>query len=283
MTGNLIDWLSISLPVSSFFQIEDTTGKYTIEEGLKTHYAWLSQWLLSYDDIEGGQGRRVFNRSAHSSRGGFTVFWRDTLPYSLVEITGTGMAELRRHKLIGKFLNLYGDMLTRIDVSRDIECDTDPRVFAQMRDEKRFQSYKEEFSPDGISYLVGSKSSDRFALVYRYKPPHPRAHLLRVEHRLKDEQAKITAKAIMRDGLAHVVGQLGNTFGWTHPAWSLNPALGKAPTAPRDSKQGKTERWLLTSVVQAVDKVIKNGGDETVEYFLERCYALLNDYRSNRS
>lgn len=282
MSGNLIDWLSISLPYNSVFQIAPS-GNFTINENFNNKRILpLLTWLNSYTDWEVGHGRKVFDRSAHSPTGGMTVFWRDTLPYSLVEITGTGMQELRKYKHIGLFLRLYGNWLTRLDASRDIACDTDPRDFARLRDDKKFSSYDEKKEARGITYYVGSRTSERYACVYRYAEPHPRAGHLRVEHRLKGDYAKNAAAAILKDSLSVYIAQLGNTFGWAHPSWQLNPAVGKVAGIPRDTKQGKTERWLLASVLPAIKKLIAHGGEEFVDYFLEQCYHLLNEYRSQK-
>jgi hypothetical protein len=283
MTRNLIDWLSISIPSNSIFQKDQASNNYYINEEFRKAYPPLCDWLQSWDDISVGQGRRVFQRSLHSHKGGWTYFFSDTLPYCLVEITGTGCENLRQKKWLGTFVKHYGHLLTRIDISRDITCDADPRVFANMRDVKRFESYEEKKEKSGITYYVGSRESERYACVYRYAEPHPRSGELRVEHRLKGDYAKSAAKELLASDTATMISRLGNLFGWTHPAWNLNPAVGKPEPVPRDTKQGSRERWLLTSVLPAIKGLLDNGGDEFVDYFLEQCYHLLNDYRSNRS
>lgn len=277
MSGILVDWLSISLPYGNLFRFDDAGKFYIKEVENNPRLDPLVNWLNTFNDFEVGQGRKVFDRSAHTPTGGMTIFWRDTLPYSLVEITGTGVHALRREKLVGKFIKLYGNWLTRIDVSRDIPGDTDPRDFARLRDDKRFVSYEEKKEEKGITYYVGSRSSERYACVYRYAEPHPRSGLLRVEHRLKGKYAKKAAEDIMKLGLHEYLYQLGNTFGWSHPDWKGVPGAGKTEGIPRDNKQGKTERWLLTSVLPALEKLKKSGGIEFVDYFAQQVYNLLND------
>lgn len=282
MTGNLIDWLSISLPYNTIFQIVES-GEFTINEvASNRRLKPLTDWLSSYDDWRVGQGRKVFDKSSFSEKAGITVFWRQNLPYSLVEITGTGLSELRKSKLVGRFIKLYGNWLTRIDVSRDIVTDTDPRDFAKLRDVKRFSSYDEKVESRGVSYYVGSRTSERYACVYKYAEPHPRAGTMRVEHRLKGDYAKQAAVIIQEKGLSEYMEMLGITFGWSHKDWDLEHSAGKIPSIPRDTKQGKTERWLLTAVLPAVRKLLSNGGDEFVDYFLKQCYDLLNDYRDTK-
>lgn len=282
MTRNLIDWLSISVPLNRLFSIDTVTGEFTIEEETRKAYSALIDFMKQTTDWEAGKGRKVFQKSLHSPAGGWTYFWSDTLPYCLVEITGTGCENLRQLRWLGTFIKRYGKLLTRIDVSRDITCDADPRDFAKMRDVKRFESYEEKKEAQGITYYVGSRNSERYACVYRYAAPHPRAGELRVEHRLKGDYAKAMANALIANDTATMVARLGNTFGWTHPAWQINPAVGKAPSVPRDTKKGKTERWLLTSVMPAIKGLLSAGGDEFVDYFLEQCYHLLNEYRSSK-
>jgi len=282
MTRNLIDWLSISVPMNSIFQKDLTTGNYYIKEETRSVFPPLCDFLTKWSDVEVGQGRKVFQHSLHSPAGGWTYFWSENLPYCLVEITGTGCENLRQLKWLGTFIKRYGTMLTRIDVTRDITCDVDPRVFAGMRDVKRFESYEEKKEKSGITYYVGSRSSERYACVYRYAEPHPRSGELRVEHRLKGDYAKAMANALIVNDTSTMIARLGNTFGWTHPAWTLNPAVGKAPAVPRDTKKGKTERWLLTSVLPSIKGLLSHGGDEFVDYFINQCYDLLNEYRSSK-
>lgn len=277
MSRNLIDWLSISLPYNTIFQI-DGSGAFLIERvqnNSRTNA--LTDWLSSFDDWSLGQGRKVFSRSAFSAKAGITIFWKPELPYSLVEITGHGCSELRKEKLIGTFIHRYGNWLTRIDISRDIACDTDPRDFAKLRDVKRFTSYEEKKEGSGISYYVGSRLSERFACVYRYAEGHPRHGLMRVEHRLKGDYAKSAAAELTKCKLSDYVNKLGNVFGWRHEVWDGDDDGGKPAPVIRDSGKGKTEVWLFKSVLPALRKLKMNGGLETLEYFAEQLYALINE------
>lgn len=282
MSRNLIDYLSISLPVNSLLRKDLDTGNYTIDEEKRKMFPPLCDYMATCSDVTSGKGRKVFQHSFHSPAGGWTYFYSDTLPYSLIEITGKGCENLREKRWLGTFIKHYGQMLTRIDISRDITCDVDPREFAKLRDVKRFESYEEKKEASGITHYVGSRTSERYACVYRYAEPHPRAGELRVEHRLKGDYAKSAAKELLASDTQTMIARLGNLFGWTHPVWALNPAAGKPSPIVRDTKKGKTERWLLTSVLPAIKGLLSAGGDEFVDYFLEQCYHLLIEYRSGR-
>lgn len=272
-----IDYLSISLPYSTALSPNFDTGKLEIRPGISNEIPHIAHWINSFSDLKQGKGRKIFSHSAHSSIGGFTVYWNPSRPFSLVEFTGTGCKMLRQSEELSRFINLYKDMLTRIDIATDIETDTRPKDFAELRNVKRFKSYCEICSETGETYYVGSQKSDRYCRVYRYSAPHPRAALLRVECVLRDKDAKSFAHSLQKSRLSSLVSALGNTFGFTHPAWTEKRSDAPLAAYPRETGQGKTERWLLTQVLPAIERLLSNDGDAAVARFGEKVYALFND------
>lgn len=272
-----IDWLSISLPYSSVVSPDFDSGKPKFRSEVQNEMPHIAAWINSFDDFKQGKGRKIFSHSAHSSIGGFTVYWNPTRPFSLVEFTGTGCKMLRQHEELARFINLYKDMLTRIDIASDLECDTAPKAFAELRNTKRFKSYCEISSETGETYYVGSQKSDRYCRVYRYSAPHPRSALLRVEFVLRDNDAKQFAHSLQMSRLSSLVSALGNTFGFTHSSWTEKRSDAPLKGYPRETGQGKTERWLLTQVLPAIEKLLENDGDAAVAHFGKRVYDMFSD------
>lgn len=281
--ATLIDWLSISLPLNGFSIKIGGEGRVSLEGSVHDVYPHITEWINGANDLSFGNGRRPFTKSIHSQISGFTCYWSETLPYFLVEFTGTGCAELRKYKVLGKILRLYRDHITRMDIATDIECDVQPIAFAEMRDTKRFKSFSIAKSESGETYYVGSKTSDRYVRVYRYFAPHPRSHLLRVEVVLRDDNARAVAHQLGKVKLSQVAQELGKTFGWQHPIWKSDANVEPSKAAPRDTKQGKTERWLIKAVLPAIKRMLDNGSRSHVLYFLEQVHALLNNQSTGGS
>lgn len=272
-----IDWLSISLPYSSVLSPDFDSGKHVVRPGISNEIPHIAHWINSFADLKLGKGRKIFSRSAHSSIGGFTVYWNPTRPFSLVEFTGTGCKMLRQGEVLGRFINLYKDWLTRVDIAVDIETDTKPKEFAEKRNVQRFKSHCDISSETGDTYYVGSQKSDRYCRVYRYNAPHPRSNLLRIEFVLRDHDAKRLGEALQKSRLSSLVSALGNTFGFTHEAWNEKRSDAPLTAYPRETGQGKTERWLMTQVLPAIKKLLDNDGDAAVAAFGKQVYDMFNE------
>lgn len=273
-----VDWISISLPSKKVFSLSEN-GTLRLHDAhnvprVKRLFAVIS----SASDVEQGKGRAPFRNSLHSPKGGWTYFDGADGDYSLIEFTGFGCSGLRVVDQQERVLMDWADRVTRIDIAADMECNTDPEVFAASRDSQRFKSGAVMFSDTGKTVYVGSRHSDRYARVYRYYEPHPRSKFLRCEMVLKDQPAKQAASMIAMDRLAECVAALGEVFKWTHPQWT--PADFDDTfklSSGRENHKGGTQRWLVTSVLSAIRKELKSGNREFVEYFAQQVYNLISD------
>lgn len=272
-----IDWLSISLPYSSIVSRDFDTDRLSIRPQIRDLYPSITDWIMSYPDMIEGGGNRIFNRSLRSKLGGFHIFWNSNKNFSLIEIEGTGVQNLREQKLLKSILRQYSHLLTRIDIAEDFETICTPREFAEKRDGKRFTSHAEINSETGETCYVGSRSSDRFARIYRFASPHPRSHLLRCEFQLRDENAKSFAELLQSHKLSELVLRLYKTFGIYHPLAITSAPQGKLLSAPRASKMGATERWLFSQVLPACKKLIDDGNTEIIDIFGKQLYHYFND------
>lgn len=276
---NLVDWISFTIPIGSMIKLDHEQKIIFIPAHVRDEFPHICDYVMSFPDLTPGRGRKMFDCSVRSEVGGFTIYWREGMAFTLFEFSGVGCSMLRKRKSLRDMIMLYADRVTRVDVATDIECSTTPDEFVQQRDQKRFKSGGYEKSESGTTYYVGSKKSDRFARVYRYNEPHPRAGRLRVEHVFRKAEAKQLAALMTASSLSSVVSAVGNTFGWKHEVWSGKRNDAKLKAAPREINQGATERWLLTKVLPAIRRLIDEGGEQTVAIFGERVYAMFDEKR----
>lgn len=277
----IVDWISISLP---FISVVAPSEDGYLQDNVPTAdraTKRLVRWMLKHPDLRPGKGRAPFRASVHSAIGGWTYFYGNQAGFSLLEITGSGCEALRRR---GHLLRLVGDFaqqVTRIDIACDIQTDTDPREFAEQKTSERFKSGGFRSSESGVTVYVGSKTSDRYARVYRYHAPHPRAHLLRVEHVFKDKAGKQVAALVAADRLGEVVAAAGDLYGWHHATWQPEEVEDEIKlTSGRENHAGHTERWLLTQVLPACEKLAERGSAEFLRYFAEQIILLTSSTES---
>lgn len=269
-----IDWLSISIPLNRLFSRDENNSGYVIHAQPGTPEHKLSKMLLRARlQWEHGKGRAPFKSSIHSPLDGWTYFYGDDKPYSLLEITGRGCEELRKVDALLNLIEAFKSRLTRIDIACDIKSDIKPEEFSSLRDLTKFKSGAIMKSETGETVYVGSRTSDRYARVYRYNPPHPRADLLRVEMVCKDERAKAIGKALSSDPIDNIAFELGTVFAWQHKLWSFDEGnTGIDLSIPSNAHQANTERWLLTSVRSAIAALARKGDKTVIVYFLQQIY-----------
>lgn len=255
-----IDWLSFSVMVGSG-EIPEYGWSW---EDVQWHIeAFLGADITSFlggDGWEVGPGRAPYASSFRSKSRGVTVFWSGKASHALIEVSGVGMLAFRQHSLEIALLTAAHARVTRLDVASDIATDLNPFDFANDREPGRTKARGSYTSKSGQTEYVGSRQSERFARVYRYSDPHPRAHLLRVEHELKGETAKAGIAFILANGLDELQADVGARFGWRHPVWTPEKQSDATLVLPAQHRQdAKTEIWLRTQCVAAFRKLVHNG------------------------
>jgi len=201
--------------------------------------------------------------------GFISLFASPTLSHCCVEISGQGCERLIEQGLLGEILAIISERVTRIDIACDIETDVKPMDFVENVEHKRMRASGFQKSESGETCYVGSQKSDRYARVYRYYEPHPRARLLRVEHVFRREGAKVVAQACIDSGIDSVAEAAGCAFGWAHPAW--NTAATQAvdiSVVAAERGAGKTIFWLVHSVAPAIQRLIADGTIRDPEKFV---------------
>lgn len=276
-----IDWLSFT-----FQAVPDVSGGGEAPwreavNGMLAADPDLAEALGTIPDLGEGSGRAPFRASLRSSSAGVSLFFGHKTGLCLVEFSGQGCQWLRDQDKLFHALEMHHDRVTRIDIAHDWETDASPGDFAALRDEGRFKSLGDFQSASGHTVYVGSRTSERYARVYRYHPPHPRAHLLRLEVVVKKDAAKALAQYILAHGVYSAYLSLGEGFKWGHQLWRDLPDV-EAPKMiwrPRE-RGGSTLRWLYNQVTPAIRKTLEAGDVEGVKAWLTEAIHLLYDYDS---
>jgi hypothetical protein len=255
-----VDWVSFSFPVGHG---EAIAPHHLLETILGDFYDFAP---TAFNEITKGyeweqrKGRAPYSVGFIRSDNGCSLFAHPNLSHALVELTGRGCESAATLGTLNLILGETASRLTRIDIASDMLTETSPLTFAPLRDAKRFKSHSEFVSESGTTCYVGSRTSDRYARVYRYNAPHERAHLLRCEHVLKAEQARSTALAVIHDGLQAVAKTLGEAFGWSHTDWEPDSdASAEIPVWRPERKEGKTLFWLNDTVAKTLIRLHKEG------------------------
>lgn len=254
-----VDWISFSVVVNPAQDGNDRSAAYRAAEALQALHPDLVQWLRMGDDFTPERGRAPYNTSWVRDTPGLRIFTHPDLPHALFEVSGQGCDRLTLDGFMDGVLSAVAPRCTRVDVACDILTETRPIAFDKERSNGRFKSRSEIVSEDGETVYVGSRSSDRYARVYRYNPPHERSHFLRVEHVIKAENAQIMARAIPQKGLASVVASLGQAFGWEHADWSVNEDPAEIAVYRPERREGKTLYWLADTIAPLLVRLHNEG------------------------
>lgn len=255
-----IDWISFSFPCD--FPEGLTVPEFQAKLGM--YLDDLSLDIMPLLHIEQfrleGQGRAPYNLSFKREDNHAIIFFSTTLKHALCEISGQGCERLAQEGQLEYFLSCVQDRLTRIDIASDFLCDTDPIDFASKRIPGHFRAHSEFVSESGSTAYIGSRTSDRYARVYRYNPPHERAHLLRVEYVFKSETARLTAKSVLQHGAANVSKAAGDAFGWLHQEYQPEASEDIELAVWRPERhQGKTLFWLNDTVAPLLIRLQREG------------------------
>jgi len=161
--------------------------------------------------------------------------------------------------LMPTLLHDFGGYFSRIDLAVDMETTVTPVEFDKAVDAPRIETRSVMQSSTGQTVYIGSRTSERFARVYRYNPPHPRAHLLRAEFQLKGAYANKLAEHIAEgETLESYAAGLGQHFGFTHDCWKPSD---KAQTLRVQShaQSGATVQWLTSTVAPLLRRMNREG------------------------
>jgi len=218
-------------------------------------------------------GRAPYRVAIARNDAGARIYGSSHTETILFEISGRGCEALRSSENARIFLGSILDGITRLDVAIDIPSSVRPNQFCNSREHEKFRSISFIRSSTGETVYVGSPKSDRFCRVYRYNPPHPRAHLLRVEFVFRRKLARAAAESYCKtENEQDFIGSLGNTYGFNHEIWQPRTVTDERLRVPvQERKDSDTVAWLYRSVAPALRRLMDTGTFDIVE-FLDYVY-----------
>ena len=272
-----IDWVSFT-----FSPVYDTNTEDGYERAIQAGLLYMFTPAVVSAYFAGAWRKQERARAPYTDcwadvESGLVCFASPNLSHATIEISGQGCERLIEMGGMETVLHAAQERITRIDIACDIETDTTPVEFVAVLSHDRMRSSGVITSDTGQTCYIGSKQSERFARVYRYNHPHPRAHLLRVEHVFRRDHAKQISRAIVANSVGEVGVACGRAFGWAHRDWDVTPdsSVDISVTAP-EKNVGKTVSWLVRSVAPAIQRLIADGTIRDPETFF-RTYFLPPD------
>lgn len=272
-----VDWITFTMPMI-YMGTDNDAYAMAIQAGFMDMFA--SDMVAS---VFGGtwekneKSRAPYTDSWRDRDGGISLFASPNLTHCCVEISGQGCERIIGMGKINDVINACRERITRIDIACDIETTVKPVEFVGVLSHERMRTSGQVISDTGETCYIGSQKSERYARVYRYNPPHPRAHLLRVEHVFRKDYAKKVSQALVDNGIEALAVSSGMVFGWAHPIW--NPSDMEAPdisVTHERGNSGNTVFWLVNSVAPAFRRLCASGAIVDPAQFLQT-YFLTND------
>lgn len=253
-----VDWLTI------VGHRDAEPADWTVYSSYLTAVEWLEARSATFREAFGNpldwpivKPRAPYSFARRSEDNSRTLYVHPLANHFTFEVSGTHCATLG--ETMPYILRDFQDVLSRVDIAVDMETTVTPLQFDAACNPARINTRSRMTSSTGETVYVGARSSDRFARVYRYNPPHPRAHLLRAEFQLKGQFAKAAGAAIA-DGVSlnGIASHLGQHFGFQHPAWQPEAPAAEL-TVHTHAQSGKTVYWLCTTVAPLLRRLEREG------------------------
>jgi len=263
-----VDYLAFTVPVNVFFEEGDL-------DDVDRAYHLLDVYLDGlWTPITGGHSRELYKSKGFYHTRIFdtdmkvSTFIGNVNRNIYVEVGGVALDIIRASGLYEDLRKKVASRTSRIDFAVDFESKVSVGEFIVNRQKGRFKAGGNVFSEDGETAYVGSWKAERFARVYRYHEPHPRAKMLRAEVVLRGSYAKQAQEIITSEGEVAACMAAHEPFGWTHPLWKPDVATISSIKSKRSDKESaSTLRWLNGDVAACVVKLHGEGLLDAYEWF----------------
>lgn len=273
----LIDWFSFTVrkpeSIGDYGPLYKRMTKHVVDRSLGVPFNQILFWPSTDKENPSwvpDRGRPPYTDSIRNPISKTVAFLNPGLDHILIEMSGQSCAwHEERDELYG-IIDKYNGSCTRIDITCDIECSVAPSDFVAQRSGVSTIESVSVSSATGHSEYIGSPSSQRRAVVYRFNHPHPRSGFLRVEHRHKQDLAKIVASYLSKHGKGKTLAAVAAPYRWEHPAWNLQETTTE-PLPPYTSKfkDGGKLKWVLSQVFPALRKYEQEGTIPNLRQFCE--------------
>lgn len=254
-----IDWLTIV----GHRAVDEK--QWTVADAYRTAANALADSMTTFTEAFGNpleweivRGRAPYSFARRSHDATRTLYVHPLATHFTFEVSGQHCAKIAA--LMPAVLGAFHADISRLDIAVDMETKVWPVEFDNAIRSGRVQTHSIMRSATGETVYRGSRSSDRFARIYRYQAPHPRAHLLRAEFQLKADYAKEAAlqyvSGIALDGIA---AGLGEHFGFAHPVWTDRATDPVKLKVGSHAQSGNTVAWLTTTIAPLLRRLEREG------------------------
>jgi hypothetical protein len=255
-----IDYITYTVPCAQHFEPGDLDD---VQRALNIFSDFSGEWASPIRDRHGWElykAKGFYHTRVFHADSKISVSFGNVNAHVYVEIGGQACDYVRREGSIKDLLQRIGTRASRLDFAVDMETEMSVRQFIVNRQGQAFKAGGDIFSEDGETSYVGSWKGERFARVYRYHEPHPRAKLLRAEVVLRGSYAKQAVEIVLAEGEVAAALVAHKPFNWTSPVWQPSVVTQSRIVSQRSDKQDAgTVRWLMGDVVSAVVKNHNNG------------------------
>ena len=262
---SILDWAAFTVPIEF---TEKQPGENAFQKRIQRVVDKLAEWLPdvlvhSTENLSVTTSQRPYRRAWKCPNMGWVINADWKRKECLIVFNGSACEQLRKvgglaHKQV---LLMVAESGTRLDLATDIETMMDIKEIEVAGWTERISSTSYITSSSGDTLYVGSRKSEACARIYRYRDPHPRAHLMRVEHELKQGRARAVASIAALHGIEAAQLSVASRFDYKHHAL-LDRFTGetyKIETEAHKKDKAKTEIWLMTQCAPAFQKLVKEG------------------------
>jgi len=193
---------------------------------------------------------------AGSPSKGIVFMWSDKRGEASIEIQGSAC---RHHPpQITELARQAQHRITRIDLCADFETHLQP-IYATSN--ATAESRQTITSPSGDTVYLGSSTSERYARIYRYAPPHERSKFLRVEIVYRREYAQTIANLLKTESVESIIKAEIDRMN-LHA--DLYHAITEQPAEYKVTRRGvKTDEkkvlWLAKQVKPSLKSLLSEG------------------------
>jgi len=270
-----VDWLTFTLPMWFSTRTDDTYSGAIEFAFVSTFEAATLAKAFGGSWERQERSRAPYTNAWTMPDAGITLFASQSLNHCCVEISGSGCERLIALGEMENVMRSTVERITRIDIATDIETDVTPMQFTAELEHKRMRSHGTQISSTGETVYIGSQKSDRYARVYRYAKPHPRAHLLRVEAVFRKQNAKTVVGRLLDTGINAVAKAAGDAFGFNHVVWRPYDGQDADISIVSPSRTaGNTVHWLITAAAPAFKRLVESGDIRDAEAFIREYFLM---------
>lgn len=216
-----------------------------------------------FNEVKGFYHTRYFDNNSKAS-----VFIGKTNSHVHCQFGGQTLDHIRTLGFYEYFMKKVGTRTSRIDFAVDFETECTVEQFIVNNERKAFKAGGQIFSEDGETSYIGSWKGERFARVYRYHEPHPRAKKLRAEVVLRGDYAKQAMTILLREGEVSATLAAHKAFQWKHELWKPSEATESKIVSQRSDKEAvNTIRWANGDVAAAIANIHNKGLQDAFQWF----------------